>query len=292
MFTHILLASDGSAHARRAAIHAVALAKTFGSRLTFMHVHTPFSLLAHLGELSSTSKRQFMEKQWSDAFCDVIHLADSAGVAYQTVIEGGHPVEKIVQAAEKLEVDLVVIGGRGAGGIKSLMLGSVADGALHHAHCPVLIVRGKRDAAGDGLFHNILLASDGSKCALHAAEAAGAIAEKLAAPVTIVNVFEPPVYADAYGMMVYYGLDDEFVDKAQEEAICSAGRIVDDHNAPFRRRKERGFSETEIMRVADEDKCDLIVLGSRGLSGVRALLIGSISDRVAHQADCPVLIVK
>jgi nucleotide-binding universal stress UspA family protein len=46
------------------------------------------------------------------------------------------------------------------------------------------------------------------------------------------------------------------------------------------------------MRVAEEEGCDLIVLGSRGLSDVKAFLIGSVSDRVAYQAHCPVLIVK
>ncbi|MEM2491290.1 MAG: universal stress protein [Candidatus Bathyarchaeia archaeon] len=47
-----------------------------------------------------------------------------------------------------------------------------------------------------------------------------------------------------------------------------------------------------MLRAAEEEKVDLIAIGSRGLSGVKAFLLGSVSDKVSHHAKCPVLIVR
>ncbi len=61
---------------------------------------------------------------------------------------------------------------------------------------------------------------------------------------------------------------------------------------PYQSRQKVGQPASEIVRVAEEEGCDLIVLGSRGLSGVQAFLLGTASDCVAHHARCPVLVVK
>ena len=58
------------------------------------------------------------------------------------------------------------------------------------------------------------------------------------------------------------------------------------------RRLGKGIPAEEILRVAEEEGVDLIVIGSRGLSGVKAFLLGSVSDKVSHHAKCPVLIVR
>ncbi len=54
----------------------------------------------------------------------------------------------------------------------------------------------------------------------------------------------------------------------------------------------RGVPAEEILKAADSEKVELIVMGSRGLSAVKAFLLGSVSDRVSHHSKCPVLIVK
>lgn len=84
----------------------------------------------------------------------------------------------------------------------------------------------------------------------------------------------------------------KYITELQEPAVADAGRAVDGRNVPYQSRQEIGQPATEIIRVAEEVQCDLIVLSSRGLSDVKAFLIESVSDRVAHHAHCPVLIVK
>ena len=66
-----------------------------------------------------------------------------AGVDTQveTIVRAGTPADQIVRAADELEADLIVIGGRGKGAMEAIVLGSVAYRVLHHAPCPVLVTR-------------------------------------------------------------------------------------------------------------------------------------------------------
>ena len=142
------------------------------------------------------------------------------------------------------------------------------------------------------MFTSILLASDGSACALKAAAAAATLASKFTARLTIINVFQPiPAYGP-FREVVNSDLHEQYVRELQEHAISPAGRIMEGMGVPYRSRQEVGQPAAEIVRVAEEEGCDLIVLGSRGLSGFQEFLLGSVSDRVAHHAHCPVLIVK
>jgi nucleotide-binding universal stress UspA family protein len=142
------------------------------------------------------------------------------------------------------------------------------------------------------VFKHILLASDGSECALRAATAAATLASKFEACLILLNVFEPFPSIGPYRDTQSIHTDDPFVAEQQQRAISLTGRVVDEMDVSCRHRCEVGHPAAEILRVAEESGCDLIVLGSRGLSNVKAFLLGSVSDRVAHHAHCPVLIVK
>jgi nucleotide-binding universal stress UspA family protein len=64
------------------------------------------------------------------------------------------------------------------------------------------------------------------------------------------------------------------------------------HGVPVEARLRQGVPAEELLRAAADEKADLIVLGSRGLSQVKAFLLGSVSDKVSHHAKCPTLIVR
>jgi len=142
------------------------------------------------------------------------------------------------------------------------------------------------------MFTKILLASDGSECALKAAASAAALAQKFGAHLTLITVFEPYQTVGPYGEVVFAGIDTHYVAEMQEQALSRAGRVVDKLGVPYQCRKLIGHPGAEIVRTAEEEGCDLIVLGSRGLSGFKSFLLGSVSDHVTHHAHCPVLIVK
>ena len=142
------------------------------------------------------------------------------------------------------------------------------------------------------MFTNILLASDGSECALKAAAVAATLANKFAARLTIINIYEPIPTVGPYGEIVNTELNERYIRELQEHAISPVGRIMDKMGVPYQSRQEVGQPAAEIIRVAEEEGFDLVVLGSRGLSGFQEFLLGSVSDRVVHHARCPVLIVK
>lgn len=142
------------------------------------------------------------------------------------------------------------------------------------------------------MFTKILLASDGSEGALKAAQAAATLAKKFDAPLLILNVFPPllmtfPSYAvDGMDMPV------SLVEEGQQKVLAATGRVADNSGVPHTDRAEIGIPTETIVRIADDEAIDLIVVGCRGLSGLETLLLGSVSDAVAHHAHCPVLIVK
>lgn len=139
------------------------------------------------------------------------------------------------------------------------------------------------------MFSHILLATDGSGDALRAADAAAELAVKFNSRVTIVCVYSP-VPIPAYDMAGYRLVDE---DRAFQHQITEkAGGVFRDLGRPYATCHEIGNAAQRILSVASDQKVDLIVMGSRGLGDIKSFLLGSVSDRVAHHAHCPVLIVR
>ncbi|MCS6776718.1 MAG: universal stress protein [Chloroherpetonaceae bacterium] len=146
------------------------------------------------------------------------------------------------------------------------------------------------------MFQRILLASDGSDHALRAAEAAGQIASKFGAHVILLTVFNPPVIAPPFlggpEPIVDPQVLSQQAEEIQEAVERRTGEVLERHHCTYECRRESGHPVDQIVRVAEEERVDLIVMGSRGLGGLQSFLLGSVSDRVLHHAHCPVLIVR
>ena len=147
MFSKILVCSDGSDKALEAAAVAAEMAQKFGSQVILLNVYDPSVIPAATigipgGLLETTvSESCYAEEIQSGAEKSTAEVFQRAGVRYTTHRELGHPVDRIISTASDEKVDLIVIGSRGLGGFERLLLGSVSEGVLRHAHCPVLTVR-------------------------------------------------------------------------------------------------------------------------------------------------------
>jgi nucleotide-binding universal stress UspA family protein len=156
----ILYATDLSENARHAFGYAVTIANRHDARITVLHVVEELSSFARsmvadmMGEKRLAEAKKEKEKEIiSDlkdrlvAFCtEVRHEQPSCPfVVDNTIVVTGHPVDRIVQQAEKMDADLIIIGSHGRGGIADVTLGSTSRRVLRRCAMPVLVVRLQED---------------------------------------------------------------------------------------------------------------------------------------------------
>lgn len=259
-FADILCAVDGSRDAGEAARQAIALCGP-GTSLSFVAVfHARGTGLAAQAELS--------EGRASAALEEAAQLARRAGIDASTELRSGAPASDLVleRAAGH---DLLVLGGRGGSRIGGIMMGSTATQITHRAESPVLVAR--HGSEGADFPQRVLLATDGSPGSWAAARLATRVAGARHSALRLVYVpdgMHPEHYREVLRQT-------EMI----EEATGASPTVAD---AP-------GHVAGRICEAASADGSSLIVIGRRGLSGIRAL--GSVSERVAHQAPCSVLVV-
>jgi 3-phenylpropionate/trans-cinnamate dioxygenase ferredoxin reductase component len=184
----------------------------------------------------------------------------------------GTPGESILAAAIKHDADLIVVGNRGMGQATRFRLGSVPDWIAHDAPCDLLIVdttgrAGPRDPAPP--YTRILAGTDGSGTATEAVRKAYTLASVYAGTVTLVHVGDPLIGA----------IKLEEVASTRPEDVEVEKRTVE------------GDPAQRICELAEAEAVQLVVVGNKGMSGVRRFL-GSVPNKVAHEVPSDVLIVK
>jgi len=171
--------------------------------------------------------------------------------------------------------DLIVVGSRGYGPVRETLIGSVTTQIAAHATVPTVVVRGDHNASG-----GVVVGTDGSPLAEAALDAAFEQARLHGLPLTALCVWSEDVKADRAPYV------DSIKSVAEER---------------FRRAVERGSSVSVTARFLTGDPGDelmkaaegarLLVVGSRGINGIRALFLGSVSQAALHHAPCPVMVV-
>jgi nucleotide-binding universal stress UspA family protein len=274
--TKILLATDGSKHAELAATTAVDLAKSTGSELHVVsvfpgpgYVHPYYE--THFPEAAERLRREARKERQEVLDERVERIREAGDSVAQTHIREGETAAEIVTFAEELEAGLIAIGSRGLGAVRRMLMGNVSDSVVRHAHCPVMVVRGEAV-----LFPTkILVATDRSREAQLAATTAADLAKSTNSELHVVHV----------------GFD-QYRDEAQKELETEVGMIRESGAQEIHAHLEFGRPDTAIVALAEELGAGLIVMGSRGLGGVRRALLGSISDSVVRHAPCPVMVVR
>jgi nucleotide-binding universal stress UspA family protein len=136
----ILVPVDGSPGATRAAAFASKLAKDSGADIHLVHVYdAPTAVQLGLRALDGGELDEARSAIGRGSFANARTVID--GTIAEELVLLGHPVEEICGHAQKLRADLIVMGTRGMSPFKSALLGSVSDGVIRHAHCPVTVVR-------------------------------------------------------------------------------------------------------------------------------------------------------
>ena len=294
--TKILLATDGSEEAAHAGRMAVAVAEKTGSELHVVYVEPlphPYSLseaTIYYPEMRDEVRQTANQEAREKLAAEVEKIGATRGVAGSHA-RIGHPDAEISHLAEEIGAGLIVMGSRGLGPVRRLLVGSVSNSVVRHAHGPVLVVRD----GGDALPERILLAVDGSEESGLAVRAAAELSARTGAEVHVAHVLPSPerMYgphfysADLKGSLLERVERDarEFLERQAEKISSLDGKVGGTHVVS-------GNAPAEIVKLAEELNTGLTVLGSRGLGGVRRALMGSVSDSVVRHAHNPVLVVR
>ncbi|HNA29304.1 MAG TPA: universal stress protein [Thiobacillaceae bacterium] len=269
---HILFATDGSDFSSGAQRVAIDLAKRCGARLTVMTIVLTTQDLEGVG---THGLREQMEREAQARIDTVVDAAKSAGVACDTqLVYGEEPHHEIVNTAAELKPDLVVLGRRGKRGLARLMVGHATAHVAGHAPCNVLMV----PRAGQVWNQRILLATDGSTHGEAAARAAQAVASQCSLPVTVVSATTKSHSAERKAEA--RATADRVATALKAAGIASESVVAE------------GRPDEVVIETAASSKADLIVVGSHGRTGLSRLILGSISERIMGQAQCPVLIAR
>jgi len=281
--TKILLATDGSEDAELATTTVAALTKSTGSELHLVNVGVVAPAL--LAPLDVEPAR--VEREVRDVLGEQARKVENVGGSVaQSHVRVGEAAREVVNLAEEIGTGLIAVGSRGRGKAKRMLMGSVSDAVVRHAHCPVMVVRRKPVVFPA----KILLATDGSEAAELAARTAADLAGKTGSELHLAHVLvlSPETLHDPFGTAAreeFEKRERARLNELVERLEASRGAVEGTH---FR----VGSPDAEIVAQAEEVGADMVVLGSRGLGVMRRALMGSVSDSVVRHAHCPVLVVR
>lgn len=142
MYSKILLPTDGSKHANKAAEHAIWIARESGAEIIALTVMETSSLVGLPADDLIIRLREMLEEEASRSLEAVKKLVEESGADIKLTVrtDEGSPAEAILRTVEKEGVDLVVMGTSGKHGLDRFLLGSVAEKVVRSAGCPVLVV--------------------------------------------------------------------------------------------------------------------------------------------------------
>ncbi len=202
----------------------------------------------------------------------------------------GRPADEIAALAEELATDLVVVGSREAGWVKRLVTGSVSEGLVHGASCPVLIVRGGEGAWPPARF---VVGEDGSAPAQRASELAAEIARLFGAEVVLVRAYEnPPEPVGGWSAQDRRELDED-LHRRREDLVERAEPLatLTRRRAGTRLIEMKAAPAMSLVAGKRDEGRTLLAVGSRGLGALDRALSGSVSTNVLRAAHGPVLVV-
>ena len=139
MFQSIVFATDGSEYSRKAQRYACELARQYGATLYVVNVYPNTSELLGYKEYDLLASRRISLSQ--ELLDKVIQELSQEGVKTEREVLEGPTTEAILRVAEVRKAELIILGARGLGSLKGLLLGSVTHKVIQHARCPVLVVR-------------------------------------------------------------------------------------------------------------------------------------------------------
>lgn len=274
MLKRILVALDGSENAEKSLPWVKQLAARENALVTLLRV-------VALTPLDTPEAEEDVRR--SDRYLARIERElNQAGVPCTTLTRMGNPARTIVRVADRERCDLILLTTRGGSPVKRWAVGGVAEQVLRTSPIPVLIVRSRTIHPRQGHVRRVIVPVDGSKLSEQAVGWGIRLAKLLKSKIVFLHVY----HAGASGLRS--GLQENFDALNQRMTrLCSELREKG-QRAAFN--VQRGDAADRILVFSDRN--DVILTTTHGFGGFKRWILGSVAEKLVHEASIPVLIYK
>ena len=290
---HIMLAVDDSQYAKAILTWMRRFPHPSGTRITLLHVLELFDVPEEFSAKPGLRQKQRVKAE--SLLAGAAQELQKAYVDVKVSIVEGFPIYEILRAIREQQPDLVVSGTRGLRAAMGLALGSVSQRLLSYAPCSVMLVPSRPRRARK---LDVVLATDGSRGAKEAARYLTLLPDlgTIHLITTVRPVGPEDTGGDRGGRKKGSAAARTQLRQARQAAAKRAleGTLVvlRPSGLPIKTRVVVGHPAEAIPLAAKKQNCDLLVVGSRGLTGAMAIALRSVSLAVAQSAPCAVLVVK
>jgi nucleotide-binding universal stress UspA family protein len=290
MYERILVLLDGSESAEQVLPYVMDIAARTGSELFLLSVSESITseaaLSSYLDQLADEIKSELGKRRAKE------------GTVVRHALRKGKVANEILRYADENDVNLIGVTASGSSGEELWQLGSIAAKVIRATKRPVLFVRNrssKRPVENEGLIHRVLVPLDGSPLGESALQQIEALGKSLDIEVVLLNVVEPILLLDASGLVSVALPTIKRKVKQEGVAIDYLGRIENrlrESGLTVSSELRYGSAADEIITFAIENGIDLIAMSTHGRSGISKWAFGSVTDKVLHAGETPLLVVR
>ena len=311
MYSCVLVPLDGSELSGQALPYAKMVAKSTGATLVLLRAVNSYPrelVQPGLAAYRRDDGGMPTSEEWDEVRGKINAGADDylermaasvadEGLQVETALREGSPEEVIMNEAAKDAGTLVAMATHGRSGVGRWLMGSVTDRIVRGGENPTLVIRAHEDRPDEVLpLNRVVITVDGSSVSESAEPHAVAMAKALGVGVTVLRAVPPSSYGETFAEFAPSAYAQHFNDEVKSEAQG----YVDEK---IREIKALGIEDVN-GRVADsqpgnaildevgEEGDELVVMATRGLSGVGRWLMGSVTDKVIRHSPGPVLVVR
>jgi nucleotide-binding universal stress UspA family protein len=282
----VLVATDGSDHAQAAVATTLDFPWPAGTRVRVISARKTraayrrsilLTALDHGAEKAAEHARRTLSRRWPDVDIEILDQP---------------PVEGILGEAKRFQADVIVVGWRGHGAVRRLLMGSVSRAVVRGATCAVLVVRRSQRV------RTIVVGVDGSEAATSALAFVGRLAPPRDGRVTLVSAVEllpPPSRGRVPGAAAIareVRRQNTIRARAATKALNRAAAELERMGWHARTRLVNGEPLRELLSAVSASRARLLVVGARGTSGVRHLLLGSVAEGALNRSPVAVLVAR
>jgi nucleotide-binding universal stress UspA family protein len=290
MYERILVLLDGSESAEQVLPYVMDIGSRTGSELFLLSVSESITsegaLSSYLDQLADEVKSELGKRHTKE------------GTVVRHALRKGKAANEILRYADENDVNLIGMTASGSSGEELWQLGSIAAKVIRATKRPVLLVRNRsseRPVENEGLIHRVLVPLDGSHLGESALQQIESLGKSLDIEVVLLNVVEPILLLDASGLASVALPTIKRKVKQEGVAIDYLGRIENglrESGLTVSSELRYGSAADEIITFSIENDIDLIAMSTHGRSGIGKWVFGSVTDKVLHAGETPLLVVR